>query len=72
MVWGTPGDTSWVWQLDAHTSGTTRLITRIRSRMRWTPMSISFSLLLEVADFWMIRKMLFGLRERAENESIKR
>lgn len=67
MIWGTPGDTTWVWQLDTQSDGTTRLITRIRSRIRWTPMSIAFSALLEVADFWMIRKMLTGLRERAEN-----
>jgi len=46
--------------------GTTRLITRIRSRIRWTPMSIAFSALMELGDFWMIRKMLHGLRERAE------
>ena len=68
MVWGTPGDTSWVWQLDTQPDGTTRLITRIRSRIRWTPMSIAFSGLMELGDFWMIRKMLHGLRERAEGE----
>jgi len=66
MVWGTPGDTSWVWQLDRQPDGTTRLITRIRSRIRWTPMSIAFSGLVELGDFWMIRKMLHGLQERAE------
>jgi hypothetical protein len=64
MVWGS--DTSWVWQLDSLPDGTTRLVTRIRSRIRWTPMSIAFSGLMELGDFWMIRKMLHGLRERAE------
>ena len=67
MLWGTPGDTSWVWQLDTQPDGTTRLITRIRSRIRWTPMSMAFSGLMELGDFWMIRKMLHGLRERAES-----
>lgn len=67
MIWGTPGDTSWVWQLDALADGTTRLLTRIRFRIRWTPVSIAFAGLLELADFWMIRRMLAGLRERAEN-----
>ena len=66
MIWGTPGDTTWVWQLDTQPDGTTRLLTRIRSGVRWTPASIAFSVLLEVGDFWMIRKMLKGLRERAE------
>jgi hypothetical protein len=68
MVWGTPGDTSWVWRLEATSEGT-RVITRIRSRIRWTPMSLAFSVLLEVADFWMIRKMLLNLRERAEGRA---
>ncbi|MFP5368255.1 MAG: hypothetical protein ACLGIS_15715, partial [Actinomycetes bacterium] len=68
MVWGTPGDTTWVWQLDPQSDGTTRLLTRIRSRIRWQPASIAFYALLEVADFWMIRKMLTGLRERAERD----
>ncbi|WP_139003774.1 hypothetical protein [Arthrobacter crystallopoietes] len=67
MIWGTPGDTTWVWQLDEQSDSTTRVLTRIRSRIRWTPMSIAFAGLLELADFWMIRKMLLGLRERAQN-----
>lgn len=67
MIWSTPGDTSWAWQLDETEDGSTRLLTRIRSRIRWSPMSIAFSVLLEVADFWMLRKMLLTLRERAES-----
>lgn len=43
-----------------------RLITRVRSRYRWRPPSIAFSLLLEFGDIWMMRKMLLTLRERAE------
>jgi hypothetical protein len=66
MIWGTPGDTSWLWQLDPGPTGTTRLITRIRSRIRPTPMSVAFAVLIELADFWMIRKMLLNLRQRAE------
>jgi hypothetical protein len=66
MIWGTPGDTSWLWQLDPRPDGTTRLITRIRSRIRPTPMSVAFAVLIEVADFWMIRKMLLTLRQRVE------
>jgi hypothetical protein len=66
MIWGTPGDTSWLWQLEPGPAGSTRLITRIRSRIRWSPMSIAFAVLIEAADFWMIRKMLVNLRQRAE------
>jgi hypothetical protein len=70
MIWGTPGDTTWVWQLDRNSDGSTRLLTRIRSRIRWTPASIAFSALLEFADFWMIRKMLLGVRERALESAV--
>ncbi|MGY2002661.1 hypothetical protein [Blastococcus sp. SYSU DS1024] len=70
MVWGTPGDTTWAWRLEPCPDGTTRVLTRIRSRIRsrirLSPMSIACSVLLEVADFWMIRKMLLNLRARAE------
>lgn len=66
MVWGTPGDTTWVWHLDTRPDGSTRVVTRVRSRYRWTSPSILFSMLLEFADFWMMRRMLLNLRERIE------
>ena len=66
MVWYAPGETSWAWQLDEREGGTTRLVTRIRSRPRPTPMSLAFAALVEVGDIWMIRKMLLNLRTRAE------
>jgi hypothetical protein len=69
LVWCSPGETSWAWQLDPRPDGMTRLVTRIRSRMRPTPRSIAFYLVVEVADFWMIRKMLLNLRDRAERQT---
>lgn len=66
MVWGTPGDTTWAWQLETAVDGTTRVITRVRSRYRWTSPTILFSALLEFADIWMMRKMLLNLRDRIE------
>ena len=66
MVWSSPGETSWTWQLEPLPHGSTRLITRIRSRMRPTPRSIAFYAVVEIADIWMIRKMLLTIRERAE------
>ncbi len=66
MIWGTLPDTTWVWILEPLSDGTTRLITRIRSRYRWLSPTIAFSMLMEFADIWMIRKMLLTLRERAE------
>lgn len=69
MIWGTPGDTTWTWQLDRSPDGSTRLITRVRSRYRWLSPSIFFSALLEFGDVWMMRKMLLNLRDRAEGAS---
>ena len=69
MIWGTPGDTTWIWQLDRQRDGATRLITRVRSRYRWLSPSIAFSALLEFGDIWMMRKMLLNLRVRAEGAS---
>jgi hypothetical protein len=66
MMWGTLPDTTWLWVVEPQVDGTTRLITRIRSRYRWLSPSIAFSMLVEFADIWMIRKMLLNLRERAE------
>ncbi len=65
MVWGDPGGTTWAWQLDETAGGTTRLISRVRSRYKWLSPSIAFSALLEFGDIWMMRKMLLTLRDRA-------
>lgn len=69
MVWCSPGETSWTWQLDPQPDGTTRLVTRIRSRMVARPSSIAFYVVVEVADIWMIRKMLLNVRDRAERDT---
>jgi hypothetical protein len=66
MLWGTLPDTTWLWVCEPQADGTTRLITRIRSSYRWLSPSIVFSMLIEFADIWMIRKMLLNLRSRAE------
>ena len=66
MIWGTPRDITWAWQLDANPDGSTRLITRVRSRYRWLSPSITFSALIEFGDIWMMRKTLLNLRDRAE------
>jgi hypothetical protein len=72
MVRSSPGETSWNWQLDGRPDGTTRLITRIRSRLRLNPRSIAFYVVVELAGIWMIRRMLLNLRERAERPTDRR
>jgi hypothetical protein len=64
MVWGEAGGTTWAWQLDETPVGGTRLVTRVRARYRWFSPTIAFSLLLELGDIWMMRKMLLNLRDR--------
>ena len=66
MIWGTPGETSWVWVLDPQPDGNTRLIVRVRSRAQRRPSSLAFAFLLELADFPMMRRMLLNLRTRIE------
>lgn len=67
MVWGEPGGTTWAWQLDETDTGSTRLITRVRSRYRWLSPSIAFSVFVEFGDIWMMRRMLLNLRDRASS-----
>jgi hypothetical protein len=66
MIWGTPGQTTWSWALDPLPGGATRLVTRIRAVYNWKSPTIVFSMLIEFADIWMIRKMLMNVKDRAE------
>ena len=59
--------TTWAWALDPMPDGRTRLITRVRSRSSWrNPMAVVWLLMVEVADFPMMRKCLLGISRRAE------
>jgi hypothetical protein len=66
LLWRTPNRT-WAWRLAPLPGGRTRLITRMQVRYEWrrplTPVTV---LLMEVADFPMMRRMLRGIRDRAE------
>ena len=61
-------DSTWVWQLTADGESGTRLVTRLCARHDWSrPLAgLGSLLLLELGDFPMMRKMLLGIRERAE------
>lgn len=59
--------TTWTWQLTPMPGGTTRLVTRVRSRCAWRhPSTAVWRLLSEVADFPMMRRCLLGIKRRAE------
>jgi hypothetical protein len=61
-------DSTWSWRLDDLPPGGTRLITRMKQGYRWeTPWLALFNLvLMEFGDFAMERRMLKGIKARAE------
>jgi hypothetical protein len=59
--------TTWAWALTAMPDGSTRIVTRVRSRTSWQhPSTAIWRLLSEMADFPMMRKCLLGIKRRAE------
>jgi hypothetical protein len=67
LLWQQPLST-WCWTLTELDGGRTRLVTRLRIHLDWSHKAISvLSVVLnELGDFPMMRRMLLGLRERAE------
>jgi hypothetical protein len=72
MLWRTPSS-SWAWHLVPLPDGRTRLITRLHTVYEWRrPGAALTVLLMEFGDFPMMRRMLRGLRERAQTEHRRR
>jgi hypothetical protein len=68
LLWQKPHST-WAWKLEPITGHRTRLITRLKDRYPWrtNPATGLLSLiLLEFGDFPMMRKLLLGVKRRAE------
>lgn len=61
-------DSTWSWRLYEAPTGATRLVTRMKQDYRWgTPQLALFNLILmEFGDFAMERRMLKGIKVRAE------
>jgi hypothetical protein len=61
-------DSTWSWRLTELPTGGTRLVTRMKQDYRWEdPMLALFNLvLMEFGDFAMERRMLKGIKVRAE------
>jgi hypothetical protein len=72
LLWAKP-DSTWSWKLTALPGDRTRLVTRLRQYYRWqSPAMALFTLmLLELGDFPMMRRMLRGIKQRAEGMSAK-
>lgn len=67
MLWTKP-DSTWSWSLTPFEYGRTRLVTRIHAVYDWRkPFTTLFGVvLMELGDFAMCRRMLRGIKTRAE------
>jgi hypothetical protein len=74
MVWvhrpheGEEPDSTWTWRLTRLPADRTRLVTRMKQDYRWQTLRLAlFNLvLMEMGDFAMERRMLKGIKIRAE------
>jgi hypothetical protein len=68
MLWAKPHST-WAWKLVPLDGGRTRLVARLKERYEWraSPGNALLTLILfEFGDFPMMRKLLLGVKRRAE------
>jgi hypothetical protein len=70
LLWTTT-DSTWAWQLVPTASGGTRLVVRITARYDWRQplFAVLGLLLMEFGDFAMLRRMLRGIKARAEAQA---
>ncbi len=68
LVWAKP-DSTWAWRLTPEAAGGTRLVTRLKARYEPVATLPVTVLLMEVADFPMMRRMLLGIAARASLEA---
>ncbi|MHB1134561.1 MAG: hypothetical protein ACYC4L_19495 [Chloroflexota bacterium] len=66
LWWDNVGDSTWAWQIYAEGEGSSRLVTRVRTKYRPLSPAIFFNLLIEFFDIVMMRKCLLGIKRRAE------
>jgi hypothetical protein len=67
LLWAKP-DSTWSWVLRDLGDGRTRLVTRVHVHYDWSrPAYSAFGVvLMEFGDFAMMRRMLLGIKQRAE------
>jgi hypothetical protein len=70
LLWS-KADSTWSWTLTPLGSGSTRLVTRVRARYDWTKpfAGLTAMILMEFGDFAMLRRMLRGIKARAESHA---
>jgi hypothetical protein len=67
LLWAKPHST-WSWQLTPVDGGRTRLVTRLKENYEWRSPELALLtlVLFELGDFPMMRKLLVGIRRRAD------
>jgi hypothetical protein len=67
LLWAKPHST-WAWTLTPLDGGRTRLVTRLKARYDWRSPGLALLtvIIFELGDFPMMRKLLLGIRRRAE------
>ena len=73
LLWEKP-DSTWAWKLLPQEGGRTRLVSRLKMRYAWErPASAILGLvLLEFGDFPMMRRVMKGIKARAERLNAQR
>jgi hypothetical protein len=72
VLWRSPNRT-FAWRLVPRPDGGTRLVTRLHTVYEWhRPWVLVTVLLMEVGDYPMMRRMLRGIRDRAEDRRRRR
>lgn len=71
LLWRNREAGTWVWVLRPQPDGGTRLVSRIRISYA-SASGLAFAPILELADFPMYRRMLLGIKQRAESRSSQR
>jgi hypothetical protein len=67
LLWAKPHST-WAWTLTPLEGGRTRLVTRLKEKYDWHSPGLALVtvIIFELGDFPMMRKLLLGVRSRAE------
>jgi hypothetical protein len=68
LLWAKP-DSTWAWTLTPMDGGRTRLVTRLKEKYPWRSspgLALLTVIIFEMGDFPMMRKLLLGVKSRAE------
>jgi hypothetical protein len=67
LLWAKPHST-WAWTLTPLEGGRTRLVTRLKEKYDWRSpgLALGTAIIFELGDFPMMRKLLLGVKSRAE------